>query len=133
MKYNYTDPYLLKLIEEAMEREAVQSKKYTQMAENENPENNEIYKKIAMDEQKHFNMLKEIYTTLNNTSVTPVTIESVPSEDIKNHKKALINDKINNIELYRTLYFNLKQPQYKNYAFEIMSDEQKHAIMLNEL
>lgn len=130
MEYNYTDPYLLELIKEAIEDEAQGVKEYKQMAELAQSEEKQMLEKIALDEEKHYNMLNEIYKKLNNSTVTPIVTEGVRAVKTERNKKAMVKAKLDKMELYRVLYFNLKQPRYKNYVFEIMSDEQKHAIML---
>lgn len=130
MEYNYTDPYLLELIKEAIEDEAQGVKEYKQMAELAQSEEKQMLEKIALDEEKHYNMLNEIYKKLNNSTVTPIVTEGVRVVKTERNKKAMVKAKLDKMELYRVLYFNLKQPRYKNYVFEIMSDEQKHAIML---
>lgn len=130
MEYNYTDPYLLELIKEAIEDEVQGVKEYKQMAEQAQSEEKQMLEKIALDEEKHYNMLNEIYKKLNNSTVTPIVTEGVRAVGTERNKKAMVKAKLDKMELYRVLYFNLKQPRYKNYVFEIMSDEQKHAIML---
>lgn len=133
MDYSYTDPYLLELIKEAMEDEAEAAKGYKEMSERaEDPDDKEVFNKIATDEQKHFKMLEEIYNKLNNSSVTPVITNSVKPVNFELDKKKIINKKIQNIEMYRVLYFGLKQPQFKNYVFEIMTDEQNHSLLMSK-
>jgi rubrerythrin len=44
--------------------------------------------------------------------------------------KNALDDELSDAKLYRTLYFAMTKPEYKNTLFEIMTDELMHADML---
>ena len=127
MEYTYTDPYLLELLKEAAENE----RKAADMFENmqEGSPYAPTLKKIASDERKHAAMFEEIFSQLSSMEFTRINrprdnaVTASANTDI-------VKQKTENVELYRTMYFALKQHKHKNYVFEILTDEQNHGLLL---
>jgi rubrerythrin len=127
---DYVNPYLLKLITEAIADEIADAMTYTAMAKN--CSDKEMFEAIASDELKHRKMLEEIYTELaGKTPIEPRTDntrdEGMSCEELIKRQFA---GELEGVRLYRTIYFALSSPTYKNMIFEIMSDELMHAIMI---
>jgi rubrerythrin len=127
---DYVNPYILKLITEAIADEISDAETYTAMAKN--CTDTELFKSIASDEIKHRKMLEEIYTELaGKTPIEPRT-DKTRDDGLSCDEliKRQFSGELEGVRLYRTLYFALSSQAYKNMIFEIMSDELMHAVMI---
>ncbi|RUT33530.1 ferritin-like domain-containing protein [Paenibacillus zeisoli] len=89
---------------------------------------------IRNDERKHRKMFRTLYTQL--TGMAPPTGENEPAEALpatylEGIEKALMGE-LKAFEKYRTIYLNI-DPKYRDWIFEIMTDELKHASYYNWL
>ncbi|MNH82532.1 Rubrerythrin [compost metagenome] len=92
---------------------------------------------IRNDERKHRKMFRTLYTQL--TGMAPPVEQKEPAEDsealptsyLEGIEKALMGE-LKAFEKYRTIYLNI-DPQYRDWIFEIMTDEIKHASYYNWL
>ncbi|WP_379152878.1 ferritin-like domain-containing protein [Paenibacillus sp. sgz5001063] len=93
----------------------------------------EIIAGIRDDERRHRQMFKTLYTQL--TGMAPVVsdegTEPLPSSYLEGIEKALMGE-LKAFEKYRKLYLHIN-PQYRDWIFEIMTDEIKHASYYNWL
>ncbi len=129
----YINPYVLKLMEEAIKDEASDYSLYSFLAE-QCPDNRDAFNRIAADEMKHFKMLTELYTDLSGKSPCKNNTEKDKkymgncSEIIK----AQLPREQEGAQLYRTLYFAMPMGYNaeRNMLFEIMTDEMMHAALL---
>jgi len=128
----YINPYILKLIEQALADEEADYRLYTRMSE-ECTENADTFRAIALDEKKHFKMLTEMYTELKGREPGKVKINEKEFTDCNEAIKAQINEELEGATMYRTLYFALPMGMVseRNMIFEIMSDEMMHATALS--
>ena len=127
----YINPYILKLIEDAVKDEASDFMIFARLSE-EYPEKAEMFAGIASDEIKHKKMLEELYADLSGkTLVQPrlEQIEKLPS------RAELMRDKFDTVAMYRTVFFALPSASAanKNILFEIMTDEMMHAAALSSI
>jgi rubrerythrin len=123
---SYVNPYVLRLIKDAIASEAEGAAHYTALAE-KYPEHREHFEAMAADEKKHNKMLTALYEELSGQ--TTVDSQSTATEFETDLRDAL-QDELSDARLYRTLYFAMTKPAYKNVLFEIMTDEMLHADML---
>lgn len=130
----YLNPYLIKLIEEAIKEEGMDFILYTEIAEFCR-ENAEEMKELAADEVKHKKMLEELYEDL--TGKTPPEVvqygEGVGDKTCKELIAQRIRDELEGVKMYRTMYFAMPDRLGKNILFEIMTDEILHAIRLSAM
>ncbi|GIP22077.1 ferritin-like domain-containing protein [Paenibacillus sp. J22TS3] len=93
----------------------------------------EVIKGIRDDERKHNRMFRELYTRLTGTAPTPKEepLEQLPETYLEGLEKALLGE-LRAFEKYRTIYLHI-QPEYRDWIFEIMTDEIKHAGYYNWL
>ena len=91
---------------------------------------------IYLDEVRHYRVLENIYSTLFNKNVEPMDFSQIqsklPNNNFQNFQNTF-NDEISAFEFYRDLYFNVNDQNLKKLFFELMSDEQKHAVKINYL
>ncbi len=102
-----------------------------------NPEFNNILRKIHITKLKHCNMFKEIYNNLFNQTYECQNNDFELIGDFKNNLKVCFNQTFKNIDIYRELYFIFdNMPFEKNMVFEIILDEQsisiKSSYMIND-
>ncbi|USB33077.1 ferritin-like domain-containing protein [Paenibacillus sp. YPG26] len=89
---------------------------------------------IRNDERKHRNMFRTLYTRL--TGMAPAgggneQAEALPATYLEGIEKALMGE-LKAFEKYRAIYLNI-DPAYRDWIFEIMTDEIKHASYYNWL
>lgn len=127
----YVNPYILKLIDEALSDEVSDYMFYT-VLEEKCPDMAEMFRSIAADEMKHKKMLTELYTDLNGKA--PAEKKPELKADLSKSCKELIKEQIpkelEGAAMYRTLYFAMPSVTEKNIIFEIMTDEMMHATWL---
>jgi rubrerythrin len=129
----YINPYILKLLDDALSDELSDYMLYTAMSK-KCVENGGIFTDIASDELKHRKMLTELYTDLSGKA--PELKEDVGT-DISDTCEELVKEQISKelegAATYRTLYFAMPTQADKNIIFEIMTDEMFHAILLSSI
>jgi rubrerythrin len=93
-----------------------------------------VLSSIAQDERKHAQMFKNIYYTITNTLPDLNCPENkLPNEYIKGMEFALM-DEIKAVEMYRVIMRGLPYIKpFQDMMYEIITDEQKHADLLNYL
>lgn len=130
----YLNPYLIKLIEEAIKEEGMDFILYTEIAEMCR-EHAEEMKDIAADEVKHKKMLEELYEDLTG-KMPPEIVQYGQGVGDKTCEELIaerIKDELDNVGMYRTMYFAIPNQPGKNILFEIMTDEILHAIRLSTM
>ncbi len=92
------------------------------------PKNKELVRQIRLDDQKHYNMLIEIYNSLvgEKPEVTPIPLEISDSPRTEYEKCMLL--KLQSIEFYRKIYFSFLSVKIRDMLFEIITDEQNNAV-----
>ncbi|MGE5630224.1 MAG: hypothetical protein ACM3TR_03900 [Caulobacteraceae bacterium] len=127
--YGNFDRKLLDLLREAMIDERKDHKKYKLMMNM--TDNKEIVDQIRYayeDEAKHYDMFQEIYEELSGSSPeTPIPDIELPNRLI-DAVKSSIDGELEAVELYREIRAMLRGKKYRNMLFEIITDEQEHAI-----
>lgn len=93
-----------------------------------------VLSSIAQDERKHAHMLKNIFYSITNELPTLDCPETkLPTDYIEDTEYALM-DEIKAVEMYRVIMRGLPYMKpYQDMMYEIITDEQKHADMLNYL
>jgi len=93
----------------------------------------EVITSIRDDERKHNKMFRSLYTQLTGRAPAenPEAPEPLPSSYLEGIEKALLGE-LKAFERYRTIYLNIR-PEYRDWVFEIMTDEIKHAAYYNWL
>ncbi|ASA20207.1 ferritin-like domain-containing protein [Paenibacillus donghaensis] len=93
----------------------------------------EVITGIRNDERKHRQMFRTLYTQLTGRapSVAEEPAELLPDSYIPGLEQALLGE-LKAFEKYRKIYLHIN-PQYRDWIFEIMTDEIKHASYYNWL
>ncbi len=96
-------------------------------------EDAEVIRGIQLDEQKHAKMFAEIYTVL--TGETP-KVSPKPHKITNNATQEYARNvfsELEAVEFYRKIYFAYVNLEIRDMIFEIITDEQAHAIKSNFL
>ena len=129
----YVNPYVLKLMEEALADETRDYSFYTVLAQ-KCPQYAPILEGIAADELKHRKMLLELYTDL--TGKKPEAEEKMEADTAGSCQELIagqIPGELDGAAMYRTMYFAMPDVSAKNLIFEIMTDEMMHATLLSAM
>jgi len=129
--------YVIEMIKEGIKDKCSGAKFYdalANMAEDENCKR--ILHKIHHDEEKNKKIFIEIYKILLGVEPSPEDLEceckTVSQNMMENFENAFF-DEINAIDFYRKLYFVFLNQEIRDALFEIITDEQSHAMILNYL
>lgn len=121
---------LLKLLLEAMKDERHDTVKYKIMMEKTNdPEIKKQIKFAYDDEIKHYGMFNSIYRALTGKTVDiplPKTVEKY--DTLMDAVKSSIEGENEAVDLYRQIYSLLTNQNMKDMVYEIITDEQEHAM-----
>ncbi|WP_230632926.1 ferritin-like domain-containing protein [Paenibacillus athensensis] len=132
--YSRGEDGVLKLIEKSIQGERNDELFYDtliRMAPNE--QEKEIIARIRDDERKHRRMFRSIYTQLTGRPAPeqPDMPEALPTQYTEGIAKALLGE-LAAFEKYRMIYLTI-DPRFRDWMFEIMTDEIKHAGYYNYL
>jgi rubrerythrin len=120
---------LLNLITEAMRDERHDRKKYETMMEmTSDAKIKEQIEFAYEDEEKHYNMFKQIYFYLTGKQLEVQTPNVEKYDNLKAAVESSINGELEAVELYRKIQSMLPTQQLRDMLFEIITDEQEHAI-----
>ena len=126
---------ILQLIIMAMTDEQRDGDFYNELSKlNENVIDNRLLNDMFLNERRHEKMLEDIYVGL--TGKTPVVPPATPipiSENMVENFELAFQNELEGIQLYRTLYLALQTPTLKNIVYEILSDQQQHAMIFSYL
>lgn len=128
------EKYVLKMILEAIEEEN-ESRLYFEQLANvvSNEEDKATLRKIYLDDTKHFNMLVELYKFLTGKE-PKIEFEDIDIDyPLKDEFLDSIDDKLENIELYRNIMNSFLDTDIRDMLFEIITDEQGHIPRLYKL
>lgn len=127
----HLNPYLIKLIEEAIAEEELAFAAYMKMADAFGEDADKI-RAIAADEMKHKKMLADLYEDLTGKMLEKTKAETVDfeSKDKAEMVAESLEKEIENAKMYRTMYFAMADQRGKNVLFEIMTDEMLHGAAL---
>ncbi len=133
--YSDVSRYVIEMIKEAIKDEKSDGIFYDTIANMLTDENDKkIMYKIHHDEDKHRKMFIEIYEMLTESSVPEDETESADKEVSQNMAENFENalfDEISAVEFYRKLYFIFLNQEIRDALFEIITDEQNHAHIVN--
>ncbi len=127
--YGDYDRKLLDHLKEAMTDERTDHKKYRKMMEM--TDNKEIIEQIHHayeDEAKHYDMFQEIYEELTGNDIQILSPEQEQQNRLIDAVKSSINGELGAVEFYREIRAMLRGKKFRNMLFEIITDEQEHAI-----
>lgn len=126
--------YILEMIREAIKDEIKDGKYYDELANKvENENDKKALHKIHADEVKHSKMLKEIYHML--TGEYPDISVEAPTVgcDLPQIFSERLYEELDAVEFYRKLMFVFLNLEIRDMLFEILTDEQAHAQIMNYL
>ena len=94
----------------------------------------EILRQISLDEQKHERIFTDIYTKVTGKKphVTNKK-EHEPSDNILSDFEKSIFDETEAVEFYRQIYFSFLDLETRDMLYEVITDEQNHAVKLTYL
>lgn len=90
--------------------------------------------KISCDEKKHMKIFTEIYAALTGEEPSEsdiMTDRKNVCENLADNFSDAIFDELSAFEFYRKLYFAFLNVELRDAIFEIMTDKQSHAQILN--
>lgn len=133
--YSELNKYVVGMLLEAILDEKVDAKYYDTIANMlTNEEDKKVFHKIHHDEEKHKKIFTEIYeiVTGNPPSEEDLIVEEKPVSDnmLENFSKSIFEE-LGAVEFYRKIYFSFLNTEIRDALFEIMTDEQSHAQILN--
>lgn len=100
----------------------------------DDPKDKDTVRHMSLDEMKHRRMVEDLYK-----DITGKTAPTFKADDIRISRNLLVElansimNEYEDVEFYRRLLFMLKNPDYRDRLFEILTDEQSHAGKLNYL
>ena len=89
---------------------------------------------MSLDEYKHKRIFEEIYTALTGEQPTISVVET--ETDFSDIPAVLVNrlfDELESVEMYRDIMSAFEDNAIRDMLFEIITDEQSHADILNYL
>ncbi len=127
--------YIIEMVTEAIKDGMADSGFYGTIANMLGDENDsKIFYKIVCDKKKHEKIFAEIYEMLtgNSFSDEDTKCDRKPvSENMAENFSNAIFDELSNVEFYRKLYFAFLNTELRDALFEIITDTQAHAQILN--
>lgn len=132
----YNNPYVLELIMDALKDEKNAARLYERLAEAaQGDEEKELLMQLVSDERKHYKMLLEIYYTLTGERLEnePEADEPTISDNLCREYARLVKEEIEAAKGYRTMFFLFLNQELRDNFFEILTDEQHHALILSYL
>ncbi len=127
--------YIAEMLIEAIKDERTDAKYYDTIANMLEDENDKkLFHKIHHDELKHEKIFAEIYELLTGSkpSEEEITIEEKPvSENMEENFANSIIDELSAVEFYRKILFSFLNQEIRDALYEVITDEQGHAQILN--
>lgn len=130
----YPNKYITELVKDVLKVKEKTIHFYENLAEDVSDiDDKEKLRQICLDENKHYNMLKDMYNKMADNSYEPDNLKEENSEkdNVLNRIAAAIDKELESVEVFRPILFALENPLFKNYLQEIITDEQNHAARLN--
>jgi len=127
--------YIIQMLIESIKDETADSQFYDELSNMlDNDDDVKVFHKMICDEKKHMKIFTEIYEILTGSEPSDEdmkTDKKPVSEDMtKNFSDSLFNE-LAAVEFYRKLYFVFLNTELRDALFEIITDEQAHAQILN--
>ena len=93
---------------------------------------------IALDETKHYRLFDELYLALCGERMPKPNMHDLPESTIPGGNLPAIfeerlHDELHDVEFYRQIYFALNNVEFRDILFEIITDELRHAHLMNLL
>ncbi len=127
---------VIDMINDALEDEYRDYYKYMALSEKmADGTDAETVKSMAYDEYKHRRLFEEIYTALTGAAPLPPKNIFKP-ENIDNLTEVFTDSlfgELDAVELYRDIMFSISNTGIRDMIFEIITDEQSHADLINYL
>ena len=125
---------IIDMLNDALDDEYRDYYKYMALAEDLTDEaDSETVKSMAYDEYKHRRLLEEIYTAVTGSAPRPpqnIIQPRAGKYTIDDLTDSLFGE-LEGVEFYRDIMFSLKNTTLRDMLFEIMTDEQAHAAIIN--
>lgn len=129
-----TDEKVVDMILEAIRNEkcdVIYFTKLMKMCRSEEEKN--ILYEIKIDDQKHERIFRRIYyKAVCKEPLVKVEVRNIGFDIRKEYNKSIF-EKLKTVEFYKKLYFIIKNPEVRNMLYDIITDEQSHAIKLTYL
>lgn len=128
-------PEIENMLMEALRDEDHDFRYYTSLSDAiEDTDDAEIVKSMAYDEYKHMRLIEEVYYALTGTMPEKVDVTMEPlSNDLMVEFSNSFFKELDGVEFYRTLMSSFENASVRDVFFEILTDEQSHASILNYL
>lgn len=127
---------LAEMITDALADEYHDYYKYMALSEEmEDKTDAETVKSLAYDEYKHRRIFEEIYAALTGSSPLPPEPAPSPKPEgslIESFTDSLFGE-LEAVELYRDIMSSIENQSIRDMVFEIITDEQSHADIVNYL
>lgn len=128
----YPNKYIIEMINDAVSDEKIDSKFYSDLSDMlDDEDDKELLSQMSLDENKHYNMFKDIYEHITDSEYNDEEPEYIElSDNISDNLKSAFVGELTAVEKYRPILFTLEEPLFKNYLYEIITDEQKHSLKI---
>lgn len=94
----------------------------------------EILRQISLDEQKHERIFTDIYqkVTGEKPHISIKTVRDLSENVLLDFEKSIF-DEMEAVEFYRQIYFLFLDVEIRDMLYEIITDEQNHAVKMTYL
>lgn len=123
------------MLVDAINDEAGDYKKYTDLSQSiSDAEDSETVKSMSYDEFKHKRIFEEIYHALTGNDAPEANTESwTPGEILIAELTDSLFAELEAVEMYRELMSAFESTMIRDMIFEVITDEQAHADIINYL
>ncbi len=129
-----SNKYIIEMLREAVKDELTDAKYYDSLAEAlECDEDRKAVYKIHKDEIKHSKMFSDIYSQLTGEAPNVTSETKRLSDNLLNEFSNNIFNELQGVEFYRKLLFAFLNLEFRDALYEIITDEQAHAQIMNYL
>lgn len=120
---------------DAINDEASDYKKYTTLASIiNNSEDSETVKSMSYDEYKHKRLFEEIYNNLTGMKAPEAKEEAdIVYDNLTDALKDSLFGELEAVEMYREIMAAVEDQYIRDMLYEIITDEQAHADLINYL
>lgn len=131
---NRADQKIIDMLLMAMKNENKDKNYYEQLSKKiRDREDSNIVYQIALDEQKHYKYLAQIYKRLTKQTPSVQFEQAKLGDNLADEFAISIFDELGAVEFYRRLMFLFLDLQIRDMFYEIITDEQAHATKFNYL
>lgn len=130
---------ILDMLTDALDDEYSDYTKYMELSEKiDDTRDSGTVRSMAYDEYKHRRLFEEIYKALTGSApaeknMSEETSGAGQSQSLRELLTESLFEELDSVEFYRDIMSNVETPSVREILFEIITDEQSHAHIINYL